>query len=157
MLSNCLPRIKEFREPPLFSYRRGKNIKDYVVKSDIGPFKNPCQTTITGVSQKGFHYQTPGHKEYTIKQFLTCNSDHVICLLECPCKLWYVGETTCELKVRMNNHRHSIRKKRLDLPVSKHFVELKHTEKDLKFRIIDKIPIQRRGGEQSMPSKKTRT
>ncbi|XP_077137236.1 uncharacterized protein LOC143798719 [Ranitomeya variabilis] len=171
MLGKCLPNIKEFGEPPLFSYRRSKNIKDQVVKSDIGPLKKVGQTTISGLSQKGCFpclscvnctYMIKGssfkhpetNKEYRIRQYLTCNSDYVIYLLECPCKLWYIGETTGELKTRINNHRHSIRKKRLDLPVSKHFTEAKHTERDLKFRIIDGISTQRRGGDRTALLKK---
>lgn len=51
------------------------------------------------------------------------------------------------MKTRLNGHRYSIRKGRLDLPVSKHFVECKHTEWDLRFMIVDQIPPLSRGGD----------
>ncbi|CAJ0933968.1 unnamed protein product, partial [Ranitomeya imitator] len=93
-------------------------------------------------------------KMYRINEYLTCSSAYVIYLLMCPCKLWYIGETTCEFKVRMNQHRYSIRKKRTDLPVPKHFLEFNHTEKDLKCKIIDAVPAQRRGGDRELILKK---
>ena len=42
------------------------------------------------------------------------------------------------LKIRMANHRYSIRKG-LDLPVAKHFNRPKHTLKDMKVMPIEKI------------------
>ncbi|CAJ0950515.1 unnamed protein product, partial [Ranitomeya imitator] len=135
MLGKCLPNVKEFKMPPLFSYRKNRNIKDYLVKSDIGPIKKNIQ-----------HPET--NKVYQIKHYLTCNSDYVIYLLMCPCNLWYIGETICAFKVRMNQHRCTIRKKRMDLPVPKHFTEHNHTEKELKFKIIDAVPPPKeRGGD----------
>lgn len=58
------------------------------------------------------------------------------------------------MKTRLNQHRYSIRKKRLDLPVSKHFVDANHSERDLKFMILDHIPIQRTGGDRILRLKK---
>lgn len=58
-----------------------------------------------------------------------------------------MGETTCDLKTRLNNHRYTIRKKRLDLPVSKHFTEAGHSEWDIKCMSVDHIPPLRWGGD----------
>lgn len=57
-----------------------------------------------------------------------------------------MGETTCNLKTKLN-HRYTIRKKRLDLPVSKHFTESGHNEWDIMCMAIDHIPPLSRGGD----------
>lgn len=49
-------------------------------------------------------------------------------------------ETTCDFKTGTNHHHYTIRKGRLDLPVSKHFSEHKHGERDLRFMLLDHIP-----------------
>lgn len=42
----------------------------------------------------------------------------------------------------------------MDLPVSKHFCELKHSEWDLKFMILDRIPTLKKEGDRLMMLKK---
>lgn len=91
---------------------------------------------------------------YQINHYLTCSSTYVIYVLWCPCRLLYVGETRDDMHTCLNQHRYSIRKGCLDLPVSKHFTEAKHLEKDLKFIMIDHIPTQRRGGDRILKLKK---
>lgn len=59
-----------------------------------------------------------------------------------PCNLVYVGETMCDFKTRLNNHWYAIRKKRMDLPVSKHCTEKGHSEWDIHF-----VPPLNRGGD----------
>lgn len=58
-----------------------------------------------------------------------------------------MGETKCKFKVRLNNHRYTIRKKRADLPVPKHFLDAGHTERDLRFMILEQIPFPQRSGD----------
>lgn len=53
------------------------------------------------------------------------------------------GETKCDLKTRLNNHRYTIRKQRLDLPVLKHCTEMRHNEWELKCMVIDSVPPSR--------------
>lgn len=57
-----------------------------------------------------------------------------------------LGETTHDLRTRLNNHRYSIRKKRMDLPVSKHFSERGHGEWDLRCMVLDGVPPLKKGG-----------
>lgn len=59
-------------------------------------------------------------KRYKIKHYLTWASNYVIYVLQCPCKMLYVGETTMECRNRVNKHKSTIRTERHDLPVSKH-------------------------------------
>lgn len=88
---------------------------------------------------KSEYFIHPGNgSQYEIKSYL-CLSNWIIYTLVCPCGLIYVGETTCDL-------RYTIRKKRLDQPVSKHCVEKGHNEWDLKCMIVDSVPpLSRRG------------
>ena len=87
-----------------------------------------------------------------IRQFLTC--DFAVYVLTCPCGLLYVGETTCDMNTRLNNHTFTIRRKRRDLPVPKHLTEAGHKEKDLRFMILDQVQMPRRGGDRTLTLKK---
>lgn len=51
------------------------------------------------------------------------------------------------MKTRLNQHRYTIRKKRLDLPLSKHCVEKGHSEWDIRCMAVDHIPSLNRGGD----------
>lgn len=123
------------------AYRRGKSIKDSLVKSDIST-KPISRQKIFGVRnnwtfsclncisckliEKGDRFIHPvSGKHYKINNYYTCTSEWIVYILQCPCNLIYVGETKCDLKTRLNNHRYTIRKKKgLELPVSKHFAEI---------------------------------
>lgn len=92
--------------------------------------------------------------KHPIKHFLTCSSDHVIYVLQCPCKYLYVGETTMQCRTRINKHKSTIRTRRGDLPVAKHFMDLGHELKELKFWIVDHILKSRRGGDRQIQMKR---
>ncbi|XP_073420036.1 transmembrane protein 242 isoform X3 [Dendrobates tinctorius] len=55
---------------------------------------------------------------------ITSNVVYLIICTKCPTEGLYVGETGQKLRTRMNSHRHTIREKRIDLPMAKHFVSL---------------------------------
>lgn len=116
----------------------------------------PCLNCINcKLIEKGDCFVHPGNdKKFQINNYYTCTSEWIVYILWCPCKLIYVGETKCDLKTRLNNHRYTIRKQRLDLPVPKHFSELGHNEWDLRCMIIDSVPPLRRGGDRLMKLRK---
>lgn len=121
------------------SYRRPENLRDLLAKTEVrsqtGKIKTFIRPHKKGSFQclscincklilKGSSFKHPVTKTmYQFNHYLTCNSEWVVYLIICPCSFLYVGETTCTLKTRLNGHRYSIRKKRMDHPVSKHFVE----------------------------------
>ncbi|XP_056411454.1 uncharacterized protein LOC130355400 [Hyla sarda] len=72
-------------------------------------------------------------------------------------RLLYVGETTGDFKTRINHHRYTIRKKRQDLPVVKHFDELGHIERQLRSMLLDHIPPLKKGGDPTRDSGEQRT
>lgn len=148
-------------KPPIVSYRKNVSVRDRLVKSEI-PLERTSKQTFLGSSRKGsflclncvncrlmhkgeiFVHPSSG-KKFNLKFFLTCNSEWDIYIIWCPCKLLYVGETSLDLKTRLNQHRYTIRKKRLDLPLSKHCTKKGHTEWDIRFMVVDHIPPLSRG------------
>ncbi|CAJ0931144.1 unnamed protein product [Ranitomeya imitator] len=163
ILHQGLPDIEEFTLPPILSYKRGRNLKDKLVKSDIGSTVVSLQRTLAppklgnfpclgcaccGNMIKGdfFNHPRTGQR-FSIKGRYTCTSSFVIYLIVCPCGLTYVGETTMEIKARISKHKSTIRTKMVDLPIPKHFIESGHSVSQLRFRVIDGVPPLRRGGD----------
>lgn len=151
ILKNSYNNTPEFQVPPIMSYKCNTSLRDRLVKSELGPTRRvkqiflgkqklgsfPCLNCINcRLMVKGDTFHHPSEQiNAPLKFYLTCTSDWIVC----PCKLVYVGETTCDLKTRLNNHRYTIRKKRMDLPMSKHFSELGHTEWDIHCMAVDHI------------------
>ncbi|OCT76233.1 hypothetical protein XELAEV_18031436mg [Xenopus laevis] len=93
------------------------------------------KTTESGLHPHGYkHCQI-----YMFKHF-------VVYLLKCPCGLLYVGETTQKIKDRISKHKSTIRTGQTALPVPAHFQKSGHTVSQLKYQVIDTVPIPRRGG-----------
>lgn len=68
-------------------------------------------------------------------------------MISCPCGLIFIGETTIEIRKRISKHKSTIRTGLTDLPIPKHFMEMVHYLSQLKSRVIDSVPIPRRGGD----------
>lgn len=97
---------------------------------------------------KGDTFVHPTTKEtFKLRHYMTCTTDWVVYVLWCPGQNLYVGEPKCEFKVRLNNHHYTISKKRVDLPVSKHFLDAGHSERDLHFMMLEHVPVPTRGGD----------
>lgn len=69
----------------------------------------------------GSFTSTSNNKEFSIKEFITCNITHVAYALEGPCGLMYIGRTKRCLKVRMAEHVQNIKIRFKDHNVSLHF------------------------------------
>ena len=85
-------------------------------------------------------------ESFKIKPLITCGSDHVTYVIECPCNLQYVGRTTRQLKIRINEHLKNIKNSFPNHSVSKHFAS--HHASDpspCTFYGIDKIDRNWRG------------
>lgn len=103
---------------------------------------NNCELLI-----KGPVFTHPGTKRtYQIKHCITCRYDHVIYALHCPFPLLYIGETTTECRLQINNHKSTIRTGKVELPVPGHFRNFGHTVTDLKCSIIYYVPPLKQGG-----------
>ncbi|KAJ8356539.1 hypothetical protein SKAU_G00193330 [Synaphobranchus kaupii] len=140
----------------LIFYKRGRNICDRLVHADAhvdlrgrldgteGFF--PCRhcTSCHNHKKANSFVSQMTKKEYKIKRFITCRSTNVVYLLTCPCGLQYVGKTNRQLRVRINEHRSSIRRGDPKSPVARHFQEAEHPVTTLRFCGIDKINPSRR-------------
>lgn len=143
---------------PKFIYRRARRIRDVIVKNVPAPppkkmvtfFDHkgfyrcgkckPCRVTNKG-SRKITEFQSNATAlKYNIDKLITCNSTHVSYILECSCRLQYVGRTTRPLNVRLGEHIRNIKKGFKHHSVSKHFRNTHNRNpQHLKFYVIDKI------------------
>lgn len=153
-----------FKDPPLFSFRRGKNLRDHLVHADfqsqsmarhsqtlLSPLPNgnyrcghcaQCNNTVKTFS---FNHPHTGQK-FPIKSIIMCTSTNVVYLIRCPCGLAYVGKTSRQLKQRISEHKSSIRRNDRDYPVAVHFNDFKHDISAFRFIGIEKVSLPKRGG-----------
>ena len=141
------PRLaKEFSEPPIVSFRRPRNIKDLVVRTRLdNPLPNAGFSTCSNArcllckhtqNSETFKSSTTG-KSYKILGQFSCNTNNCIYLITCKlCGKQYVGETT-NTRLRINNHRSTIKTKRVTEPVGEHFNIEGHVWQDMQVVIID--------------------
>ncbi|XP_077134833.1 uncharacterized protein LOC143788815 [Ranitomeya variabilis] len=163
LLIKAYPNISIFRDPPLMCTRRPRNIRDKVVRADLGSHKPPLTRTLTDQRRTGtfpclscmscsniikgnevIHPRTG--KSYPIKDYYTCATSFVVYIIKCPCGLLYVGETTQAIRDRISSHKSTIRREKLWLPLPAHFKEARHNIAQLRFQIVEKVPRPRRGG-----------
>ncbi|KAL2102084.1 hypothetical protein ACEWY4_003845 [Coilia grayii] len=151
-----------FKNPPRIVYKRGKNLRDMLVHSDLPPLMKPPKSVLAPIpdgnrkcgscaqcnyTYKCITYKHPHTgKSIPIKGIITCNTRSVIYLITCPCGKSYVGKTSRELKVRIAEHRSTIQCKNLNYPVAAHFVEAGHSVSALRYIGIEKVSLPRRGG-----------
>lgn len=171
LVQQGFPKVEAFKfppPPPLMSYKRDRNLRDTLVRSDIGPPKSErvqctcnfpclhcacCDNLIKGDS---FSYLYTGKKD-KISQRFSCSSSFVDHVISCPCGLLFVGKTTQEVKFRITKHKSTISKGLTDIPVPVHFLEKGHTISQLRYRVIDAILLLRRGGDTQQLLNKKRT
>lgn len=72
---------------------------------------------------------------FRIRTHITCASNYVIHLLECPCGLQYIGRTTQILRTRINNYKWNVTNGYIKHSVSHHALHL-HNCDFTKFCII---------------------
>ena len=142
---NRSTRLKEiYKEPPLISYRRDKNLMDILVHSKHKKIFCPRKTSkcercavckyLTddeALIQNGcqYNFRTGNCKMNNAVYGVFCE--------ECD-KIVYVGETGTTLYERIQNHLSSVRKN-LKQPVPSHFNSPDHKMEDMKFVILETI------------------
>ncbi|CAJ0940588.1 unnamed protein product [Ranitomeya imitator] len=163
-LYTAYPNIPEFRKQFLPCYKCAPNIRDSLIRADIGPKNrsttqrflqkpktgtNPClRCNQCSNILKGDTFHHPhSEKKYKIKDFSTCDTTFVIYLIKCPCSLLYIGETTQPIKGCISKEKSTIRYKNMLLPIPQHFISQGHNIAQLKFQVIEHVPIPRRGGD----------
>ena len=118
-LKRCFPR------PSMVAYRRGRNLKDHLVKAKVSSkrkstrIKNGYSACMGGcklcwISKKAStHTCKRSKKTWNITSKINCQTSNVIYRLTCKkCAFWvYIGETKRKLCSRINEHRGSIKNK----------------------------------------------
>ena len=127
-----------FPELPLVSYRRDRNLRDYLVHSaersyaDAGTFacRHPhCLTCRHTTSQTIL--QSP-KRLYTIRDCFTCQSENVVySIICCRCGCLYIGETGRRLRERFSEHLCSVGNNSPGFPVAEHFNSASHSLDDI--------------------------
>ncbi|XP_073406721.1 uncharacterized protein [Dendrobates tinctorius] len=136
-----------FPDPPLLCFRQPPNLRSIIVRSSLssptaaGTFpcnQKKCKTCPFIMTTDKIKIPN-SHQDYTIPGTFTCITSNVVYLIictKCPTGGLYVGETGQKLRTRMNAHRHTIREKRMDLPVAKHFCIPDHSSMDMKLLVL---------------------
>ena len=135
-----------FKEPPMAAFRRPRNLKDMVVRTKLknplpnGGFKTcsdkRCLMCKHTSSTNSFESPVTG-RSYRILGETSCRSDNCIYLISCKiCQKQYVGETG-DIRRRINNHRSTIKTKRVQEPVAEHFNLEGHSWEDMTVVVID--------------------
>ncbi|CAJ0949979.1 unnamed protein product [Ranitomeya imitator] len=164
ILAKSYPNVEAFQTPALMCKRRPQNIRDNLVRADVGSFSRVPKQTFLGTERRGTfpclncatcsniikgdritHPHTG--KNFNINGFYTCDTNYVVHLLNCPCGLLYVGETTQHLRDRIAGHKSTIRCKKTWLPVPHHFVIANHNVSQLRVHVIEQVKRPRRGGD----------
>ncbi|OCT91955.1 hypothetical protein XELAEV_18015012mg [Xenopus laevis] len=84
----------------------------------------------------------------------TCVSKFAIYVLTCPCGLIFIGKTTPMVKSRVSQHHSSINLGNTTSPVSKHFLYKGHTADQLRFMLLETVPLLKRGGDRELKLKR---
>jgi hypothetical protein len=132
----------------IVAYRRPRNIKDRIVRTDIKPNQaqpgsNPCRQpkcqTCRFMKSTTEYTSNYTKLKYKIQGSYNCQTISVIYLITCEiCGIQYVGQTGNTMNKRMVGHRFDIRHE-LDKPIPNHFGPNKeHPAKNLRITIIDK-------------------
>ena len=137
-----------FSTRPIVSFKRTRNLRDWLVHSDHSAYHKHCsarQSTIVQLPRpSGFH--PCGHCVYCkltrkttsfvspdsgamihINDFMNCQTAGVIYVISCPCNLFYVGKTSRPLKFRVAEHLYNLRHNGQGAPLVNYFVEKGHS------------------------------
>ncbi|CAJ0928468.1 unnamed protein product [Ranitomeya imitator] len=170
LLGLSYPDIPEFLSPPLMCHKKPPNLRNLLVSADVGSSRREMRQISLSVTRKGtypclhclqcsniskgdtFTHPRSG-KRFPIRNYYNCDSTYVIYLIKCPCGLGYVGETTQHIRDRISQHKSTIRCKRIMLPIPAHFIAHNHNISQLRYQVIDHVPIARRGGNRILKLK----
>ncbi|CAJ0922348.1 unnamed protein product [Ranitomeya imitator] len=154
ILRDSFPEVPEFQIPFMPCFRRPNNLRNKVVRADIGSRLTMPKQLFLRTQKKGTfqclqcaqcanvlkgpkisHPQTGA--DIPIRGFFTCNSKQVIYAIKCPCGKVYVGETMQTIKERISHHKSDIRCGKNHLPIPYHFQEAGHSVTQLRFLVLE--------------------
>lgn len=136
-----------FQKPPRVVYRRGKNLKDMLVRAKTTAIEGtqrgcqPCKKTRCKVCSHMTTTTTAkaSSSDYVFKinAHLNCDSQNVVYMLHCDiCGMQYIGQTETAFRKRFNNHR-SHAKTQPNLPISRHVSLPGHSFDQIKVTLLE--------------------
>lgn len=148
-------------DSPTITFRRAPTLSDKLVRSHLPPVQ-----TKTWLDTRGGNHQcgncnhcgnmkrtnsfmdVKSGQEYTIRNFMNCNTTFVVYRLECPCGCFYIGRTKRKLKTRLAEHKYAIRTANPNYPMAVHYKDVGHGSCDtLRISGIEHIKKTIRGGD----------
>ena len=147
ILSNDTHTKEIFHAPPLMAFRRDKNIRDCLVRTNLrssdSPGTFPCNHHLCHTCNhiNSATTVTNGNRSFTIKSKFTCSSSSIIYCISCnKCNILYIGETSRQLNNRFGEHMRNVKHKihlkeehenDPDSNISKHFNLPNHSIEDM--------------------------
>jgi len=129
-----------FPTKPRLVFQHPPNLRNIKVRMNpsLPPHQTGAQTYQRARCKVCFifhnHFHTANGR-YILNPKSTCHTPNVIYILTCKlCDAFYVGERSCALNIRINNHRHFCTINKLDSPVSLH-TDSHNTNFDLSFLV----------------------
>ena len=135
-----------FQEKPLVSYRRDKNIKDMLVKSQFLTSQNTTGVTMPCGRKRCVTCDFVFNEEHTVhgpkgsfspQGRFSCVTKDVIYCIECgKCGDIYIGETEKRLGDRIREHLRDVKTKNRNKEVAIHFNSPGHSLENFKVQIL---------------------
>lgn len=144
-----------FTSPPMATFRKSKTIANHLVRAKLPGNPPPQHETYTPAPSIRIPSRTPTCnrwncmtcpkllplqqlKGYPLHQSLNCKSKNVIYGIQCNiCKKLYIGQTSKQLNLRINNHRTAARRQ-TNWPIYRHFLTKNHDfDRDHRIIIIE--------------------
>ena len=144
---------KAFQEPPMVAFKRLKNLRDILVHTG-------ARAATLGVKccsdkrckccnhlQEKMEFEING-KNHCVRNGGSCDTENIIYGLRCKlCDKWYVGESSLQLRGRLNGHRAAtvrlkegklLNSQMNDTGAAEHFVEEGHDfDRDLELYMLE--------------------
>ena len=139
-VSHSQPRSNIFSQPPLISFKRDKNIGNFLVRSSFqtndqpGTFKCARSRCKTCPFIHNVEKISGPKRSIKITDHFTCTSANVIYCITCTyCNKLYIGETGRRLGDRFREHLHDVERNDKDAskPVARHFNLPNHSKQHM--------------------------
>ena len=143
-----------FPQPPLVTYKRQKNIRDFLIRAKVPPPLKPFpKRQLNGVKKcnkpwMACPYIKEGktiklnNKLWKITNNINCETKNIIYLIECnidTCKMRYIGESERKLRERLSDHRSYINNNMKNKATGHHFNLPGHSIDNITITVIEKV------------------
>ncbi|XP_069500915.1 uncharacterized protein [Ambystoma mexicanum] len=142
---------------PIVAFKKSTTVRNLIMRNDVSTKKRPLQqTNLWGLPPVVGHFPCGNcsmctqtrktvnvdlglDRMWNINEHTNCNTNNVIYLIVCPCKLIYIGKTNRKCRTRMIEHRSCIRNKVEQAPMVKHFIEMEHSCNNFEWCILKQV------------------